>query len=45
MKMNGCALVFLPAVDLDDPLAAIARWVAQALGEGGASRVYRLPPS
>jgi 23S rRNA (adenine2030-N6)-methyltransferase len=45
MKMNGCALVFLPAVDLDDPLAAIAGWVAQALGEGGASRVYRLQPS
>jgi 23S rRNA (adenine2030-N6)-methyltransferase len=43
MKMNGCALVFLGAPDLDGPLAAITGWVAQALGENGGSRVYRLP--
>ena len=44
MKMNGCALVFLGAPDdLEPPLAAICSWVAQALGENGASRVYRVP--
>jgi 23S rRNA (adenine2030-N6)-methyltransferase len=42
-KMNGCALVLTGAADLEGPLAAICGWVAQALGDGGASRVYRLP--
>jgi 23S rRNA (adenine2030-N6)-methyltransferase len=44
MKMNGCALVFLGAPDdLEPQVAAICGWVAQALGEKGAARVYRVP--
>jgi 23S rRNA (adenine2030-N6)-methyltransferase len=43
MKMNGCALVFLGAPDLEGPLAAICGWVAQTLGEDGAARVYKVP--
>jgi 23S rRNA (adenine2030-N6)-methyltransferase len=43
MKMNGCALVLLGAPDgFEVPLAAICGWVAQALGENGSARVYRL---
>jgi len=44
MKMNGCALVLVDGPDLAAPLAAICGWVAQALGAGGASRVYALSP-
>lgn len=43
MAMNGCVLLMLGGPDLQAPLAAICGWVAQALGEGGAERVYRLP--
>jgi 23S rRNA (adenine2030-N6)-methyltransferase len=42
MKMNGCALVLAGGPDLEGPLGAICGWVAQALGDGGSSRVYRL---
>ena len=42
MKMNGCALVLMNGPDLERPLAAICGWVAQALGDDGAARVYRL---
>jgi 23S rRNA (adenine2030-N6)-methyltransferase len=43
MKMNGCALVCVGAPDgLADELAAICGWTVEALGEGGAARVYRL---
>lgn len=45
MKMNGCALVLWNGPDLATDLADICGWVAQALGDGGASRVYRLPSS
>jgi 23S rRNA (adenine2030-N6)-methyltransferase len=44
MKMNGCALVLVNGPDLEAPLAAICGWVAQALGAGGAARVYELSP-
>lgn len=44
MKMNGCALVLVDGPDLAAPLAAICGWVAQALGEGGAAKVYALSP-
>ena len=44
MKMNGCALVLVGAPDgFEAPLAAICGWVAQALGEDGEARIYRLP--
>ncbi|HEY8572356.1 23S rRNA (adenine(2030)-N(6))-methyltransferase RlmJ [Phenylobacterium sp.] len=43
MKMNGCALVLAGAPDeLASPLEAVCRWTAQALGEEGEGRVYRL---
>jgi len=42
MKMNGCALALVGAAGLTADLEAICGWVAQALGEGGGSRVYRL---
>jgi 23S rRNA (adenine2030-N6)-methyltransferase len=42
MKMNGCALALVGGPDLEAPFAAICAWVAQALGDGGGSRVYRL---
>jgi hypothetical protein len=42
MKMNGCALALVGGPDLQAPFAAICGWVAQALGNGGGSRVYRL---
>ena len=43
MKMNGCALAFLGAPDdFEAPLASISGWVAQALGDGGGARTYRL---
>jgi len=44
MKMNGCGLVLLDGPDLEEPLAAICGWVAQALGAGGGARVYGLSP-
>ena len=44
LKMNGCALVLVDGPDLAAPLAAICGWVAQALGAGGAGRVYALSP-
>lgn len=44
MKMNGCALVLMDGPDLTQPFAAICGWVAEALGDGGAARVYRLSP-
>lgn len=44
MKMNGCALVLVDGPDLTVPFEAICGWVAQALGAGGTSRVYRLAP-
>jgi 23S rRNA (adenine2030-N6)-methyltransferase len=41
MKMNGCALVLVGAPQgIGEPLEAIARWTAQALGEGGEARIY-----
>jgi 23S rRNA (adenine2030-N6)-methyltransferase len=41
MKMNGCALVLVGAPEgLAEPLEAIARWTAQALGDMGEARVY-----
>ncbi len=43
MRMNGCALVLLDVDGLERSLAAITGWVARTLGEGGESRVYRLP--
>lgn len=42
MKMNGCALALAGVPGLTRDLEAICAWVAQALGENGASRVYRL---
>lgn len=42
MQMNGCALAQVGGPDIERHLAAICGWVAQALGAGGASRVYRL---
>lgn len=42
MKMNGCALVLVDGPDLAQPFAAICGWVAQALGAGGAAKVYPL---
>ena len=44
MKMNGCALVLVDGPDLAAPFAAICGWVAQALGSGGAAKVYPLSP-
>ncbi|PZQ63304.1 MAG: 23S rRNA (adenine(2030)-N(6))-methyltransferase RlmJ [Phenylobacterium zucineum] len=44
IKMNGCALVQVGGPDLQASLAAICGWVAQALGAGGAARVYGLSP-
>lgn len=44
MRMNGCALVLVDGPDLAAPLAAICGWVAQALGERGAAKVYALSP-
>ena len=44
MKMNGCALVLVDGPDLAQPFAAICGWVAQALGAGGAAKVYPLSP-
>lgn len=44
MKMNGCGLVLVDGPDMAAPLAAICGWVAQALGAGGAARVYPLSP-
>ena len=41
MKMNGCALVLLGALDaMAEPLAAICRWTAQTLGQDGQVRTY-----
>ena len=45
LKMNGCALALLGADGLEAPLAAICAWVAQALGDGGLGRAYRLSSS
>ncbi|MFN3584335.1 23S rRNA (adenine(2030)-N(6))-methyltransferase RlmJ [Phenylobacterium sp.] len=45
MKMNGCALALVGVPGLTTDLEAICGWVAQALGEGGGSRVYRLASS
>ncbi|MCR5875263.1 23S rRNA (adenine(2030)-N(6))-methyltransferase RlmJ [Phenylobacterium sp. J426] len=45
MKMNGCALVLLNSPDISADLAAISDWVAQELGEEGASRLYPLASS
>ena len=42
MKMNGCALVAVGAPDLQAPLSEICAWVADTLGRGGSSRVYRV---
>lgn len=44
MKMNGCALVLVDGPDVAAAFAAICGWVAQALGEGGGSKVYTLSP-
>lgn len=44
MKMNGCALVLVDGPDLAAPFAAICGWVAEALGNGGAAKVYALSP-
>jgi 23S rRNA (adenine2030-N6)-methyltransferase len=44
MKMNGCALVLVDGPDLAAPFAAICGWVAEALGTGGAAKVYPLSP-
>jgi 23S rRNA (adenine2030-N6)-methyltransferase len=44
MKMNGCALVLVDGPDLAAPFAAICGWVAEALGSGGAAKVYPLSP-
>ena len=42
MKMNGCALVLAGApAGLADPLDAICRWTAEALGQGGEGRVWQ----
>ena len=42
MKMNGCALVLAGApTDLAEPLEAICRWTAEALGQGGEGRVWQ----
>jgi 23S rRNA (adenine2030-N6)-methyltransferase len=42
MRMNGCALVFAnPPAGLETPLEAVCAWVAQALGEHGAARIWR----
>jgi 23S rRNA (adenine2030-N6)-methyltransferase len=41
MKMNGCALVLVGAPQgIGEPLEAIARWTADALGEAGEARIY-----
>ncbi len=43
LKMNGCALAILGAPPgLDAPLGEACRWVAEALGEGGEGKVWRL---
>ena len=42
MKMNGCALALIGGPDMEAPISAICQWVAEALGEGGGARVYRL---
>jgi 23S rRNA (adenine2030-N6)-methyltransferase len=42
MKMNGCALALIGGPDLVVAFTAICDWVAEALGEGGGARVYRL---
>lgn len=42
MKMNGCALVLLDGPEVAAELQAICGWVARALGEGGAAKVYAL---
>lgn len=43
LKMNGCALVLMGALhDIEGPVETICRWTAETLGEGGASRLYRL---
>jgi 23S rRNA (adenine2030-N6)-methyltransferase len=44
MTMNGCALVLVDGPDLAAPFAAICGWVADALGAGGAAKVYALSP-
>ena len=44
MRMNGCALVLVDGPDLAAPFAAICSWAAQALGSGGAAKVYPLSP-
>jgi 23S rRNA (adenine2030-N6)-methyltransferase len=43
LKMNGCALVLVGAeAGFERVLEPICRWTAEALGEGGAARVYTL---
>ncbi|THD54367.1 23S rRNA (adenine(2030)-N(6))-methyltransferase RlmJ [Phenylobacterium sp.] len=43
LKMNGCALVLLDGpAEMGGVLEAVCGWTAEALGQGGASRVYRL---
>ena len=43
MKMNGCALVFAnPPADLQPLVDDLCGWTAQALGEKGAGRAWRL---
>jgi 23S rRNA (adenine2030-N6)-methyltransferase len=43
MKMNGCALVAVDApAAFEAALAPVCGWTVEALGEGGASRIYRL---
>lgn len=42
MKMNGCALVLVDGPDVAAAFEAICNWVSQALGRGGAAKVYPL---
>ena len=42
MKMNGCALVLVDGPDMAAPFQAICGWVAEALGQDGAAKVYPL---
>ena len=43
LRMNGCALVLVgPDAGLQPVVEAICRWTAEALGEGGTARIYRL---
>jgi 23S rRNA (adenine2030-N6)-methyltransferase len=44
MKMNGCALVLVDGPELSEAFAAICGWVASALGDRGAAKVYPLSP-